>query len=94
MSSELLSSTPSTELCLPHGKLLINHNLLFNGCELAKEELMVSLTQFSRGILQGLSSDYCHQIFLLMTQIKKKSMRVIMKSASSDGELAIFELSK
>lgn len=29
-----------------------------------------------------------------MTQIKKKSMRVLMKSASSDGELAIFELSK
>lgn len=74
MSSELLSSTPSAELCLPHGKLLINHNLLFNdGNKLAKEELMVSLTQFSRGILQGLSSDCCHQIFLLVTQIKKKA---------------------
>lgn len=58
MSSDLLSSTPSTELCFPHGKLLINlgHNLLFSDSnKLAKEELTgsLSLTQFSRGFLQG-----------------------------------------
>lgn len=46
MSSELLFPVPSTEPCLPHGKLLINlgRNLLFsNSSELSEEELTGNL---------------------------------------------------
>lgn len=101
MSSNLLSLTPSTELCLPHGKLLTNlgHNLLFSdSSKLAEEGLTgsLSLAQFSRGLLQDCSSECSHQMFSLMTYVKK-SMCMLMKFANSEctersaGELAIFD---
>lgn len=88
MSSDLLSLRPSTELCLPRGKLLTNlgHNLLFSdSSKLAEEELTgsLSLTQFSRGFLQGWSSECSHQMFSLMTSVKK-SMCMLMKFANSE----------
>lgn len=46
MLSDLLSLTPSTELCWSHGKLLTNlgHNLLFSdSSKLTEEELTGSL---------------------------------------------------